>query len=275
MQGFEKRCHVDWRTDVVRCFRRLGHLPPKEAHLNFLQVLRSLQCSNCFECLVKTGDKFPLEDMRRTELKLVVCCSSLLFFEKESDNCVLAINIGSIKSLEMNNEGIFLTGRIRKTSSCFWLETESGTKICEVLNWHQSVILHRINHSCSQDNIWAAQKKETSISQALPEKAHTGQTLDMGSEAKLLSSSAGRGASSSQMTGTSRQSWARESGSRPAANEDYQRLDHALPDSTKGPPAKSEDTSSHHTDKLSTKMWVKDNEKLFSLYSFSGIQRSV
>lgn len=110
-----------------------------DAKLNFLQVIRGLKCNHCHECLVRTGEGFPLDLKRGTELKLSVCCSGLLFLSSDpyKPECLLAIDLARIEQCDSSAHWLFLTITMVKQLVSFYLETDAGEQVCQSLFKHK------------------------------------------------------------------------------------------------------------------------------------------
>lgn len=127
----------------------MGPVDKQDAQLQFLHVVRGLQCDKCIQCRVWTNEEFPAQVAENTELKLVVSCSGILFFSREPCQCILAIDFSHVVSFRSYAETLFLEVQIEKEMSHIQLVCDAGDGVCRALSTHitdrmdESSFLHR------------------------------------------------------------------------------------------------------------------------------------
>lgn len=127
--------------DVIRCFKTLGLVEKSAAKLQFLQTVRDLRCDDCCECFVRTGDDFPVELERGTELKLAVTCSCLLFFARDPWKCLLPLELSDILSVETTDQQLFLLIQHNGKRIRLHLETDNRYHLLHSLQEHGCRVL--------------------------------------------------------------------------------------------------------------------------------------
>lgn len=112
----------------------------KQAQLEFLQIVRGLRCEDCVECFVWTGEAFPVDLKKGTELKLVVSCSGLLFLAADPCECVFAVNHTSIKRCGAQDQQVLLlVEQNGREEALLHFETDDGNRILESLRRHRFI----------------------------------------------------------------------------------------------------------------------------------------
>lgn len=146
------KSELDWKSEILHCYRNMGLDGKQVAQLQFLQVVRDLKCTDCFECLVRTGEGFPMDFERESELKLAVTCCGLLFFAKDPCECLLPVDFGHIEHCLVNGGKVRLLTNLGSKKVEFEFETVAGSKILEAVVVHKKDLqmLHDSNLSVSQ-----------------------------------------------------------------------------------------------------------------------------
>jgi len=147
---YKEKTPAEWNKRVLRCFENMKVIPQEEAQLQFLQVVRGLRCKDCFfECTVKTGNNFPLEDRKGRELKLSVSCSGLVFFSRDPCECLHAIRFNCIQSCEPSGGQIVLKTDSETTELTLEMDDTDAERFLSAAWRHGKKLQHQESTSLS------------------------------------------------------------------------------------------------------------------------------